>query len=143
MPFRFVYVCDLLQELDDNQRARAGQKINSNIIDQWFLSHRGLLVRDDFNASALLSALLPEKRTDRVYSLQSRSLARIIARTLGLGRSRIKELERWEQAGAGVDLGDCVERILTTTVSISMESDSVPRSTRLSSWLQPADSATA
>jgi len=116
MPFRFAYVCDLLQRLDDNQRARAGQRINSNIIAQWFLSHRGLLVRDDFNASALLSTLLPEKRSDRVYSLQSRSLTRLIGRALSLGLSRRKELERWQEPGSGVDLGDCVERVLTDTV---------------------------
>jgi DNA ligase-4 len=117
MPFRFAYVCDLLQQLDDNQRARAGQRSSSNIIDHWFLSHRGLLVRDDFNASPLLSTLLPEKRTDRVYSIQSRGLQRVIGRCLGLGLSRRKELERWQEPGSGVDLGDCVEQILTSTVS--------------------------
>lgn len=118
MPFLFAYVCDLLQRLDDNQRARASQKNNSNIIDQWFLSHRGLLLRADFNAAPLLSTLLPEKRTDRVYSIQSRSLSRVIGRCLGIGLSRIKELERWRVPGSGVDLGDCVERILTATVSM-------------------------
>lgn len=116
MPFRFAYVCDLLQRLDDNQRARAGQRVNSNIIEQWFLSHRGLLVRDDFNASPLLSTLLPEKRSDRVYSLQSRTLTALIGRSLGVTLSRKKELERWQEPGSGVDLADCVEGILTTTV---------------------------
>ncbi|KAH8908711.1 hypothetical protein BR93DRAFT_950440 [Coniochaeta sp. PMI_546] len=115
MPFRFAYVCDLLQRLDDNQRTRAGQVINSNIIDQWFSSHRGLLVRADFNASPLLSTLLPEKRSDRIYSIQSRSHSRVVGRCLGLGLSRRKELERWQEPGSGMDLGDCVERILTTT----------------------------
>ncbi|OIW29929.1 hypothetical protein CONLIGDRAFT_596882 [Coniochaeta ligniaria NRRL 30616] len=121
MPFRFAYVCDLLQRLDDNQRARAGQKSSSNIIDQWFLSHRGLLVRTDFNASPLLSTLLPEKRSDRVYSIQSKSLSRVVGRCLGLGLSRKKELERWQEPGSGVDLGDCVERILTTTPNACSE----------------------
>lgn len=119
MTFRFAYVCDLLQRLDDNQRARAGQKASSNIIDQWFRSHRGLLVRDEFNASALLSTLLPEKRSDRVYSIQSRGLQRDVGRCLGVGLSRKKELERWQEPGSGVDLGDCVERVLTSTVGAS------------------------
>ena len=118
MPFRYAYVCDLLQRLDDNQRAHAGQRSNSTIIDQWFHSHRGLFVRGDFNASPLLSTLLPEKRSDRVYAIQSRKLERIIGRCLGVGLSRRPELERWQEPGSGVDLGDCVERILTTTVSI-------------------------
>lgn len=116
MPFRFAYVGDLLQRLDDNQRARAGQKTGSSIIEQWFLSHRGLLARDDFNAAALLSTLLPEKRSDRVYLIQSRGLQRVIGRCLGLGLGRKKDLERWQEPGSGVDLADCVERILATTV---------------------------
>src|SRR3954470_2840247 len=103
MPFRYAYVCDLLQRLDDNQRARAGQRSGSSIIDHWFRSHRGLLVRGDFNASPLLSTLLPEKRTDRVYSIQSRKLERVIGRCLGVGLSRRPELERWQEAGSGVD----------------------------------------
>jgi DNA ligase-4 len=77
-----------------------------------------LLVRGDFNASPLLSTLLPEKRTDRVYSIQSPRLCRIIGRSLGVGCSRKKELEKWQEPGSGVDLGDCVERILRSTVSI-------------------------
>jgi DNA ligase-4 len=76
-----------------------------------------LLVRDDFNASPLLSTLLPEKRSDRVYSIQSKSLSGLIGRSLGLGLSRRRELERWQEPGSGVDLGDCTERILTITVS--------------------------
>jgi DNA ligase-4 len=117
MPFRFSYVGDLLQQLDDNQQSRTGQTINSNIVEKWFSEHRACFAREDFNAAPLLSTLLPEKRTDRVYFLQSRALARLICRGLCLGISRVKDLERWEQPGAGVDLGDCVQRVLTDTVS--------------------------
>ncbi|KAB5563326.1 hypothetical protein GE09DRAFT_1285251 [Coniochaeta sp. 2T2.1] len=115
MPFRFAYVCDLLQKLDDNQRARAGQKSNSSIIDHWFHSHRGLLRRNDFNASPLLSTLLPEKRSDRVYSIQSTKLSRTVGRCLCIGTGRRKELWRWQEPGSGVDLGDCIEGILNVT----------------------------
>lgn len=116
MTFKFAYVGDLLQNLDNNQKGRTGQTTNSNIIDKWFGTHRASFARDDFNVSPLLSTLLPEKRSDRVYFIQSRTLARLVARTLGLGRSRIQELAQWEEPGAGVDLGDCVERILKKTV---------------------------
>lgn len=117
MPFRFAYVGDLLQKLDDNQQSRTGQTINSNIIGNWFDTHRSSFSRNDFNAAPLLSTLLPEKRSDRVYFIQTKYLARLVARTLGLGRSRIQELAQWEEPGAGLDLGDCVERILKKTVS--------------------------
>jgi DNA ligase-4 len=119
MPFRFAYVGDLLQRLDDNQQSRTGQTINSNIIEKWFSEHRACFARDGFNAAPLLSTLLPEKRTDRVYLIQSTTLARLISRALGLGISRVQELGQWEKPGAGVDLGDCVERILVKTVSTS------------------------
>lgn len=34
-----------------------------------------------------------------------------------LGSSRLKELSVYKQPGLGLDLADCVERILTVTVS--------------------------
>ncbi|CAK7231081.1 hypothetical protein SEUCBS140593_007806 [Sporothrix eucalyptigena] len=72
------------------------------------------------SAAALLSTLLPERRTDRVYGLQARGLQRILITALGLGHSRIPELSRWmracEHATTGpVDLADCVEAILQRT----------------------------
>lgn len=81
---------------------------------------------------ALLSTLLPDRRTDRVYGLQARSLQRILIRALGLGHSRIPELSRWmrpcEHGTTGpVDLADCVEAILkwtpnpVPTVPVSVE----------------------
>ncbi|GJN85820.1 hypothetical protein PLIIFM63780_009394 [Purpureocillium lilacinum] len=43
------------------------------------------------------------------------SLEKIIGRGLGLGASRIAELARYRQPGLGLDLADCVERLLATT----------------------------
>ncbi|KAK3308766.1 uncharacterized protein B0T15DRAFT_483355 [Chaetomium strumarium] len=114
MPFLFSYVCDLLQRLEDNRTARSGLRNNAEIIRSWFREHQALLHRDH-SSGALLSALLPEKRSDRVYFLREKKLQTIIGRALGLGRSRIAELSRWQTPGAGVDLADCVERILTLT----------------------------
>ncbi|KAH6978440.1 hypothetical protein EDB82DRAFT_477189 [Fusarium venenatum] len=45
------------------------------------------------------------------------SLERIIGRACLLGASRIAELARFRQPGSGVDLADCVHRILTITPS--------------------------
>ncbi|KAL2191160.1 hypothetical protein L209DRAFT_39157 [Thermothelomyces heterothallicus CBS 203.75] len=115
MPFLFSYVCDLLQRLDDNRLARSGVKSNTAIIEEWFRGHHGLLYRDDHCSAPLLSALLPEKRIDRVYFIREKKLQAIIGRALGLGRSRIAELSRWTTPEASADLADCVESILKQT----------------------------
>jgi DNA ligase 4 len=117
MPFRFFYVCDLLQRLEDNLRARSGVRTNADIIREWFRTHHGLIAREDQDATPLLSTLLPEKRSDRVYFIKERRLQTIIGRGLGLGRSRIQQLGRWQESGSGVDLAACVESILKETVS--------------------------
>ncbi|KAK0739580.1 hypothetical protein B0T21DRAFT_362899 [Apiosordaria backusii] len=115
MPFLFSYICDLLQKLEDNRTARSGVKTPTAIIQDWFQFHKGLLHRDDFNTAALLSALLPEKRTDRVYNIREKKLQILIGRGLILGRSRIAQLGRWTRPEAGVDLAECVEGILKET----------------------------
>lgn len=115
MPFRFVYVCDLLETLQGirdreppNLPKEAQRKFNE-AIEKWFVSHRRS-IDNETDGLALLSTLLPEKRTDRVYGLQEGSLEKVIGRVLGLPNSRRIDLERWRQPGAG-DLGDCVERV--------------------------------
>ncbi|KAK4043441.1 hypothetical protein C8A01DRAFT_12956 [Parachaetomium inaequale] len=115
MPFLFSYVCDLLQRLEDNRLARSGLRTNAAIVQEWFRGHHGLLYRDDHSSAPLLSALLPEKRTDRVYFIREKKLQTIVGRALGLGRSRIAELGRWSNPDARADLADCVESILRQT----------------------------
>ncbi|KAK0719894.1 hypothetical protein B0H67DRAFT_599510 [Lasiosphaeris hirsuta] len=110
MPFQFSYVCDLLQRLDDNQGVQPGVRTSADIIQEWFQKHQGLLHRQDHDTAALLSTLLPEKRSDRVYFIREKKLQTVIGRGLGLGRSRIATLGRWDRPSSGIDLGDCVER---------------------------------
>jgi hypothetical protein len=116
MPFPFSYVCDLLQRIEENLKARSGQRNNAAIVAEWFDQHRGRFKPDACDGAALLSTLLPHKRSDRVYFMQAAKLERHIGRALGLGRSRIRELLRYRAPGSGVDLADCVEEILTVTV---------------------------
>lgn len=116
MPFLFSYVCDLLQKLQDNRGARSGLRPDADIIQGWFKMHQGLLHRDDHDAAALLSTLLPEKRSDRVYCLREKKLQTIIGRGLRLGISRIKQLDRWNDPSSRIDLAESVERILNETV---------------------------
>ncbi|KAK1833300.1 hypothetical protein QBC39DRAFT_401706 [Podospora conica] len=115
MPFLFSYVCDLLQRIEDNQNARTGVKTNATIVQDWFRHHQAQLLRDDFDIAALLSTLLPEKRTDRVYCIRERTLQTIIGRGLILGCSRIKQLGRWSDPNSTVDIAQCVEGILKET----------------------------
>ncbi|KAL2019635.1 hypothetical protein VTK56DRAFT_9450 [Thermocarpiscus australiensis] len=115
MPFLFSYVCDLLQRLEDNRVARTGLRSNATIIQDWFRGHQAQLYRNDHSSAALLSALLPEKRTDRVYFIREKKLQIVIGRALGLGRSRIAQLRRWSKPEARVDLAECVESILKET----------------------------
>lgn len=118
MPFLFSYVCDLLQRLEDNRLARSGLRSNAAIIQEWFRGHQAHFYRGDHNSAALLSALLPEKRTDRVYQIREKKLQIVIGRALGLGRSRIAQLARWTIPEACADLADCVESILKETVRL-------------------------
>ncbi|KAI0122836.1 ATP dependent DNA ligase domain-containing protein [Xylariales sp. AK1849] len=116
MPFPFRYICDLLQRLDDEARSSKKQRTPSkSTIENWFRDHRLRLDAPTIDARAILSTLLPERRTDRVYNLQVNRLESIIGPALTLGHSRVKELRRYKTPGLGVDLGDCVERLLTAT----------------------------
>ena len=89
------------------------QKIRA-IVDSWFKSHRSAISALTVEgATALLSTLLPEKRTDRVYGLQAPSLCRTLARCLKLQAHRARDLREYTQPGRG-DLAACLERVLDT-----------------------------
>jgi len=113
MPFRFGYLCDLLSSLEAHQThdppylpARLKDEYRKTI-EQWFRCHRARIDSSNTDCVALLSALFPERRTDRVYRLKGPSLVRIFGRCLSLGATRAKELNGWRERGGG-DLGDCV-----------------------------------
>lgn len=118
MPLPFHTVCELLEQCHELSLTR---KRNTRAVVAWFARYRTRIDAHDTNLAALLSTLLPEKRTDRVYCIQASRLEKIIARALLLGLSRIPELISYKQPGLGLDLADCVERILTTTVSTRLE----------------------
>ncbi|KHO01485.1 ATP dependent DNA ligase domain protein [Metarhizium album ARSEF 1941] len=96
MPFPFVLVCDLL---DECHRLCVANKSNTQAVVDWFARHRGRLDAHDTDLAALLSTLLPEKRTDRVYCIKAPTLEKIIGRALMLGSSRIVELALYKQPG--------------------------------------------
>lgn len=101
MPLRFAYICDLLDKLEFIQVRDVPlllQERNAAIaaaISAWFKSHRTAIDALDTDRAAILSTLLPERRTDRVYFLQETGLVRILGRCLGLGRDRLQILSSW------------------------------------------------
>ncbi|KIL90810.1 hypothetical protein FAVG1_05505 [Fusarium avenaceum] len=114
MPLPFSVVCELLEQSYDLSLTK---KSCSSVVIKWFTRHRSHVDAHNTSLSALLSTLLPDKRTDRVYCIQAPSLERIVGRAFFLGSSRIAELAQYRQPGSGVDLADCVSRILTVTPS--------------------------
>ena len=117
MPFPFSFLCDLLSTLEriTSRDASLSAKARNHKLEEevylWFRKHRLLVDDKATDGLALLSSLLPEKRSDRVYNLQNASLTSILARCFRLGSSRLPALQRWKTPGGG-DLGLCVERVL-------------------------------
>lgn len=115
MGFKFTFLCDLLSSLEDNRVAKATavkkDAVDIRTIGQWFARHDRHIHHADTDRLALLSCMFPERRIDRVYWLQATSLARVVARCLGLGSSRLAELDQWRKSGCP-DLGQCVENVM-------------------------------
>ncbi|KAI7176303.1 DNA ligase/mRNA capping enzyme [Hortaea werneckii] len=114
----FSRVSTLLSRLEDIQThgkpflPAAKTEAVRNEIERWFKSNRPAINELGVRGGvALLSSLLPETRTDRVYGIQSASLCRIISRSLSLGAQRAKDLQSYRDPGHG-DLGRCTQRVL-------------------------------
>ncbi|KAL8805438.1 MAG: hypothetical protein Q9223_005234 [Gallowayella weberi] len=120
MPFFFSAISDLLQALEDNagstKKAMKGwlDQKNKDDIESWAKSYKVTCDSSTVDAVAVLSAIFPEKRTDRVYGLQAPSLSKILGRSFRLGIARLQQLDKWKTPGCG-DLGLCVERTLRET----------------------------
>ncbi|KAL7811771.1 hypothetical protein V8C44DRAFT_330286 [Trichoderma aethiopicum] len=112
MPLPFSLVCDLL---DASYALAIARKPTAKTVAVWCSRHRSRINAPDTDLAALLSTLLPEKRTDRVYCIRANGLEKLIGRGLMLGASRLRELSLHKQPGLDLDLADCVERILTAT----------------------------
>ncbi|KAF3771265.1 hypothetical protein M406DRAFT_35612 [Cryphonectria parasitica EP155] len=112
MPLSFGAVCDLLQSLETDLGRKRRQRGSNKIVTDWFASHREQIENGDVDRTAVLSTLLPERRTDRVFNIKHNRLESIITKACGLGKRRQEELTRWRKQGSGVDLAECVENIL-------------------------------
>lgn len=117
MPLLFVQLCTLLSDLEKLSKrdppllpAHRQQK-SQETIKQWFTARHVSINSLDTDLVALLSALFPEKRTDRVYAIKLRRLTKLLKRCLCLGKDRLDMLDQWQKPGRG-NLCDCVERAL-------------------------------
>ncbi len=116
MPLIFKHLCDLLSDLESHATRRPPwpparrEKLFQDTITRWFHTHEISLDSPHVDPVVLLSALLPARRTDRVYNLQAPSLSRRLRRVLCLGAGRWQQLDEWKTPGRG-DLGECVERL--------------------------------
>lgn len=112
MPLPFDTVCDLLESLESDLKRKRQGKGSTQVVKDWFGNRQEGIHRQDVDAVALLSTLLPERRTDRVFSIREKRLESIVASACGLG-SRRAGLRRWEaDPRAGLDFAECVEEVL-------------------------------
>ncbi|KAK7741038.1 hypothetical protein SLS53_005103 [Cytospora paraplurivora] len=102
-------------KLENDHNRKRNQTRGYQIVAAWFAEHRQLVDHRDTDKCALLSTLFPEKRTDRVYNIQQRTLSAIFARAQRLGYTRARRLKRYLSPGSGVDLAECIEDILKET----------------------------
>lgn len=118
MPFQFVYICDLLEDLerivtrDPPLLSKEVEKQQSSTILNWFKSHRRRLDAFNTDSDAVLSTLLPQRTTDRCYGLSIKELKRILARILSLSQKQLAQLKNWQCQSSGGDLALFVYQIL-------------------------------
>ena len=116
MAFKFRWLCELLQDLEKNRATKSAshsRAVNPDIqvTVQWFNKYNDRVPRHGTPSVAFLSCMFPERRPDRNFMLQRKRLTATIARSIGLGSTRRKELESW-LARDGADLPDCVEKLM-------------------------------
>src|SRR6187402_1536495 len=102
MPFPFIYVCDLLDDLERPHLREVPllQKdldhyTKKTVID-WFKRHKQRLNESRTDSLAVMSMLMPEKRTDRAYGLSPLDMEHALARIFMLPRDKYAELKRWQ-----------------------------------------------
>lgn len=112
MTFPFVYVCDLLDDLERTHvrevpllRKDRDERTRERIC-AWLQQHRRRLNSlTPLDSAAVLSMLWPEKQVDREYDL-AEHMEQILARIFCLPSARFGELQRWrDDAHNHGDLG--------------------------------------
>lgn len=118
MALMFSTICELLQSLEHDFKRKRHQKGPKHIVNDWFNRHHDALDAG-VDRTALLSTLLPERRTDRVFCIKQKRLENIVIKAFGLGSSRTAQLRECDVPGAARDFAECVEAILKATPNVA------------------------
>lgn len=122
MPFRFAYICNLLEKLHHifarhpPYLPRDVQQMSTRVITLWFKKHE-LKIKHDVGGFRLLSILLPEKYIEKVYGLSERDLARVVGRAFSLSTAQFEDVLLKVNPGDLSDLGHRVEHVTKQCVS--------------------------
>jgi hypothetical protein len=125
MPFPFVYVCDLLEDLANLYNRvipllpKDLDHRTTEITLRWLKHHRNLLDAAATDDDCVILTLQPEKRADRVYGLDAFALEQIVARVLNLPKQHYQDLQRWRHGPAEGDLASCVEQVMENMAAVS------------------------
>ena len=123
MPFRYAFVCDLLEKLH-RLHARHPPYLPAHLkqftvraVTTWFKKH-DYKIKNETDPLILLSILLADKYNDRDYGLSEATLARIIGRAFSLSKAQYDALllDAWD--GKALDLGQRVELITAQLVGL-------------------------
>ena len=130
MPFRFAYVCDLLEKLHRIHARhppylpRDLRAFSTKIVTLWFKKHE-YRIKNEADCLLLLSIILAESQHDRDYGLCAKTLAMVIGRAFALPTAQFQRLvsEVLDGNTVGlayrVDLGYRVEQVTSQRVRYS------------------------
>lgn len=117
MTITFNAICCLLQSIENitTHQPRLSRKEEKDgtrrIIANWFNNHRRALDDPGTDGGAVLSALFPHRRKDRVYGLQTPLLARKLTKLLNFNIGQRALFDGWKTGKHG-DLGVYTERAM-------------------------------
>lgn len=117
MTITFGAICSLLQSIENicTRKPRLTKvrekECVQHIVSNWFCNHRYALDDADTNGGAVLSALFPHRRKDRVYGLQAPLLAKKLVKLLRFNNSHRVLFDGWKTGALG-DLGVYTERTM-------------------------------
>lgn len=110
MTLAFNDLCLLLETVENIsiRRPRLSQEQREsgiqNAIRKWFSTHRQSINHPNANGGAILSAIFPHRRKDRVYGLRSKSLSQKLTKLLGFNHIQKALFDKWTTGKSG-DLG--------------------------------------
>ena len=123
-PLQFSRICDLLDVLEKlyNRYHAPGTKLllrnfrqeRRETLRRWVDQHRPLL-NDAATVCAVLSLLLPQVRTDRVYYLsEKKTMVTAARKAMGMGKRGEERMMQWRENEG--ELGLCLEKEMALRV---------------------------